>query len=334
MIHARYSAPADLFSLMDSTSNWRSGFVDPAYHKAWKRRFGWSSEDRTMAERYKQYRKRTYHDRAETDAEYRNKVDGLFATRSSYAAETDPLGAHFISAATIDEALATLNEIASPEDAAMLRGFYEHFRPKWRVLLKESEAFAARAQALDSDLSRAVVNAFLARVARFYNVDIDIVLNAYLVWWPPIERTRADNVAGAFLLHINPEKHADDAEWDEIIMHEAIHYISAAQEPAQKRTLTRTFQNGCSAKTSNRYHLLEEPLAIAWGQAAYSKYVREKQLDPADNWYRAPMAGIMGRLLWLNVDDLYEGDTTINDGIIDEAAKYCARIIQIRKTVH
>lgn len=332
-IRAGYHAPADLFSVMDQTTLWYEGFNDRAYREAWTERFGWSDDDQDMANRYKKYRKRTFNDRTQTDKAYRARRDGIFAALSSFSSMIDPLAEHFIASRTIPGALSTLETIASAEDAQMLRSFYAHFRPKWQLLLKESEAFVSQATTLNEDLTGDRVDAYLARMSGFYRIDADLEFNAFFVWWPPIDRTLADVSGQTIFLRLNPIKHADKGGWAEIVMHEAVHYISAHQPPEQKRALTEEFLEICPAKTENLYDLLEEPLAIAWGQAAFAKYGRGKPLDPSENWYRRPMPAVMGRLLWLNVGAIYKTDATITDGLIRDAAGYCAHLLDIGETV-
>lgn len=332
-IRAGYHPPADLFNLMDQTALWYEGFNDPAYRKAWTERFGWSDDDQAMADRYKDYRERAFNDPAQTDLPYSARPDGIFAARSSYSLKVDPLAEHFIASPTIPDALSTLETIASAEDAQMLRSFYDHFRPKRQILLKESEAFASQARTLNDELTGDRVDAYLARMSAFYRVDTDLEFNALFVWWPPIDRTLADATGQTFFMHSHPTKHAGKVGWAEIVMHEAVHYISAHQPPEQKRALSEEFLKICPAKTENLYDLLEEPLAIAWGQAAFAKYGRGKPLDPSENWYRRPMPAVMGRLLWLNVEAIYETDATITDGLMRDAAGYCASLLDIGETV-
>jgi hypothetical protein len=37
----------------------------------------------------------------------------------------------------------------------------------------------------------------------------------------------------------------------------------------------------------------------------------------------------MGQLLWDDVEQLYPTDATITDGIVQQAASYCARLLKI-----
>lgn len=120
-------------------------------------------------------------------------------------------------------------------------------------------------------------------------------------------------------------------------MHEAVHYVSAHQSPEQKRALSEAFLKTCPAKMDKHYDFLEEPMAIAWGQAAFAKYGRGKPLDPpldpSEEWYNRSMPELMGRLLWLHVDAIYGTGATITDGFISDAAKSCARLFDVGKTL-
>lgn len=330
-IDAGYSAPADLFSLMDNVSLWSpGGFSRPEYRNYWKTTYGWSDTDEQWASRYREYRERTYLDEGQSEPDPRTATDGLFAKLSSVSPKTDPLAEHFLAARSIDEAIANLFNAAEAEDAAMLAGFYEHFESKWQRLLRESAGFSDRAEALKSVLDSNETQAYLERVSGFYRVDIDREFKAYFVWWPPMERTAADISGRAFFIRSHPVRHAEDSGWESIVMHEVTHYVSAHQPKAQKRKLTDAFFEKCPASYEDGYYeLLEEPLAVAWGNAAYAKYGRNQPLSPNENWYWRPIPALMGRLLWPHVDALYESGATIEDGLLDVAADYCLRLADV-----
>jgi len=325
-IRIEYHAPSDLFQLMDGVTGW--DFNDSSYRTYWKKRFGWSLEDRRIAKRYKKYRDRTY------DKSDQKRRSHLFATRLSVSSKIDPLASHFTGATSISAALASLEKVASANDAAMLRGFYAHFQPKWRRLLRESEAFVRQARSLDRDLKKQRTNAYLDRLTRFYKVDKDLVFNVRFVWWPPIDRSSADISGQTLFLRRHPEHHKKDSGWLGVIMHEVAHHVSAHQSLNQKQTLSTAFLEVCSVKPKigNTLKILEEPLAVAWGQAAFVKYVRRQSPDPAQSWYNHPFVDVMGRLTWLHLDAIYETDKTITDGIILDTAIDCERLIESQAT--
>lgn len=326
-IEIEYHAPTDLFQLMDAATGWY--FNDPAYHTYWKQQFGWSAEDRRIAKRYKRYRHRTY------DKSDQKKRSHLFSSRLSVSSKIDPLANHFVNAATVGDALSSLEELGSAKDAAMLRSFYAHFRPSWQLLLKESSSFVQQARALDRDLKSLRLDTFLGRLANFYKVDKDLVFYVRFVWGPPIDRTRADIFGRTIFLHRHPVRHKDDTGWLGVIVHELAHHVSAHQSLSQKQGLSRDFLDICSVKTGlgNQLKVLEEPLAVAWGQAAFVKYGRKKRPDPANNWYSHPLIDVMGRLIWLHLDAIYKTDETITDGIILDVARDCKRLSRAQKTL-
>ncbi|MEM8771137.1 MAG: hypothetical protein AAGD92_05740 [Pseudomonadota bacterium] len=330
-VRAEYHAPTDLFALMDGVSGWL--FNDPAYHEYWEERFGWSREDQAIVNRYKRYRDRTFNDCAQNDNVYRARTDGIFGTRSSVSSDTDPLAEHFVASQSIEEALANLEQSATSEDAAMLRSFYNHFEPKWRQLLNESKSYnIARAETLHKQLNRDQLDAFLARMTQFYGVDDDLDFTARYVWWPPINRSIADITGRTFFLRNHPDNYPDQSHIAGDVIHEAVHYVSAFQPSAQKVALTEDFLEICPARVDGTvYDLLEEPMATAWGNAAFTKYALGQTLDPAKQWYRRALPDTMARLVWLHVDEIYETDDTINDGIIIEAAKHCAALLETSK---
>lgn len=328
-LHTEYHRPTDLFAIMDETALWYEGFNDTAYREYWTDRFGWTEEDQTMADRYRGYRERTFDNSDQGDRSQRLEVDGIFSTRSSVSENADPLFRHFGSAETIDAALSTFDEIAQPEDAQVLQEFYAHFRPGWELLLAESAAFKDQVGPLRADLRTPKVAAHLSRIASFYKDTETRAFRVRLVWWPPIDRTFAYIKGNSFLLYRHPERHAEETGRTEIVMHEVVHYISAHQPSAQKRELSAQFLEICPAEIRNLYHLLEEPLAVAWGQAAFTKYGRGLEPDPSENWYRPPMPDVLGRLLWPHIDEIYETEETITDGIVPIAATYCARLLEI-----
>jgi hypothetical protein len=138
-----------------------------------------------------------------------------------------------------------------------------------------------------------------------------------------------DPLASHFI-RSHPLRHAAEGGWSEIAVHEVIHYISAHQAPAQKRSLTARFLSECPAQIATGfYQLLEEPLAVALGNAAFANFVQGTPLEPEESWYWMPTPSVMGRLLWDDVERLYPTDATINDGIIDQAAAYCRQLLQI-----
>jgi len=328
-VRAQYHEPIDLFAIMDGVSGWL--FNDEVYQAYWRERFGWSDEDQAVVDRYKVYRDRVFDDRGQYDAAYRAANGGIFATRSSVSQDTDPFAEHFIAARSIEDALARLEDVVTPREAEMLRSFYRHFEPSWRVILEESRSFNLdRAARLDAALRHEGLDAHFDRIMGFFQVEGEYVFNARYVWWPPINRSLADITGRTFFLRNHPENYPDQSHAPGTVIHEAVHYISAHQPPAQKVALTQAFLSRCPiAVDHTAYMILEEPLAVAWGQAAYAKHIHGDPLDPAEQWYFRPLIDVMSRLLWPHIDRLYKTDATIADGVVELAGGHCADLLDI-----
>jgi hypothetical protein len=329
-LNSGYDEPADLFVLMDNVSWWSSGgFLDRPYRDYWESQYTVTAEDQAWFDRYAEYRRRTYSDPGQAFQDPREGPDGYFAKRSSMAPESDPLAHHMIGSGSIDAALETLPQAVGEADAQTLRGFYRHFEDQWRPILAESAAFAERATALNATLSGPEVQRYVDRLTGFFNVELDRDFGVYFVWWPPIDRTAAGITGSAFVIKSHPQRHANEDGWEGIAMHELVHFISAHQSSDQKRTLTDQFLEICPADSSaSLYDIIEEPLAVAWGNAAFGKFVMDSPLHPAESWYFRPLPATMGRLIWPLVDRIYKSDTRITDGFIPHAAMMCRRLLE------
>ena len=333
-ISVSYSAPADLYSMMDNVSSWLDGFTIPKYREEWTRRFGWSADDQNWANLYREYRQRTTAYNEQT-ADPLTSADGIFATRADTAAAGDPLATYFLSRPDIQTALANFRSFASPKDARMLRNFYAHFEPKWKVLLAESKPLVEKARKLQNRLGDSSSSAFLQRVGQFYHSPLNGKFKAFFTRSPPRNDTSAEPLAGSYLLlHSPPQEAGDDSYWDTIVMHELVHFISSRSPETQKRELTKRFLGRCKQlKGIKRLWLIEEPLAVAWGQAAYSAEVLHHPLDPHENWYAVPWVNVVARTISPTILEDYKSGAAINGGIVDQAADRCNDLVAIASTL-
>ncbi len=47
------------------------------------------------------------------------------------------------------------------------------------------------------------------------------------------------------------------------------------------------------------------------------------------DWYNDPITKVLWRLLWLEVDDIYNSESAIDKRFIQYAARNCARLLEI-----
>lgn len=320
-----YSETADLYQTMDNVALWWEGFNDPRYRAGWEARFGWSKEDQAWADRYREYRRRTFVDPSQ-ELDVYTSPHGLFASSFSSAQGADPLGDYLTSQPDIASALLHLDTIMSAQDAQMLRGFFGHFEPKWRALLDESTPLNAYATALREKMSDAAFNRFVERAARFYGASADGEFRVYFTQFPPGAGTTANIMSGNVLLLNSPlEVTFEQGGWDTIVGHEFAHYLSSQQPEAQKRQLSDRFLAICPLpEGANRGWMIEEPLAVTVGQVAYSQLVLGTPLDPRANWYFVPWIDITARTLAPSVVAAIENDMTlVQSSVVEEAAERC-----------
>lgn len=321
----RYSEAADLFSLMDNVTSWWEGFTDPVYREEWERRFGWSDADGAWARRYAEYRHRTFSDPSQGQ-DIATSPHGLFASGETNAQGSDPLAEHFMAQPDISTALSGLTRAVGKDDARMLRGFYAHFRPKWDKVLEESAPLAARAEELEAKIDMARLRPFIALVSRFYQTQTGGEFHIFFTRYPPGNSSMAEVTAGNTLLLRSPtEWTLEMGEWDMIVVHELVHYISSNQLAAHKRSLSDRFLARCPIpEGARRNWMIEEPLAVAIGQAAYSMMVLGKPLDRRSNWYAVPWVDLTARTMEASVTRALQSGAVLSDTtLVEEAADRC-----------
>lgn len=326
-----YSETANLFQITDNVALWLEGFNDPRYRAEWITRFGWSDADQAWADRYAEYRRRTFSDPSQ-DQDVATSAHGLFPARVSIAAGTDPLADYLLDQPDVETALADLEAIMSKADARMLRRFYRHFEQKWRVLLDESAPLTSMATQLSGEMDAKEVDPFIRTISRFYGSEARGEFRVFFTRFPKGDGYSANIMSGnALLLNSPTDWTLDQGDWETIVAHEFAHYLSAQQSDAQKRALSDRFLKICPIpQGANRLWMIEEPLAVAVGQAAFSQMVLGETLDPRQNWYYVEWIDLVARTLAPSVvTAIAEGKTLEQSMIIEEAAERCRDLTRV-----
>lgn len=320
-----YSESADLYQTMDNVALWWEGFNDPRYRQSWEARFGWSEGDQAWANRYAEYRRRSFVDPSQ-DLNVATSAHGLFASSISNAQGVDPLSDYFNAQPDVATALRNLETIMSAQDARIVRGFFRHFEPKWRAILAQSAPLEAYAAALRAKMNDAALSRYVDRIAQFYGANAHGEFRVYFTQLPPGVGTSANITSGNVLLLNSPlDVTFEQGEWDTIVAHEFAHYLSSQQPELRKRRLSDRFLAICTLPAGgNRGWLIEEPLAVAVGQAAYSELVLGRALDPRSNWYFEPWIDVTARTLWPSVMAAIRSGTSLEElTVVEEAAERC-----------
>lgn len=328
-IQAAYSETANIFDVMDNVSNWWPGFCEEEYQTYWNSKWPLTLKDKDLFEKYRSIRERHYKDPDQDEKDPLKNRNGLFATLGAITA--DPVAEAFYSADTLDGAFKALTAIVKPDELEFLRGFYSAFADRYKVLMAESAPFKEVAVHITSALKKPGIDAYFAKVARFFRVNTDIDYRVLYVWWPPINRTNASPIGTFLLMRYNPIKHLEDAKLDsDIVFHEVVHTISARQDLAQKQALTREFVATCDTKGKiKRMNLLEEPLAVAFGQALFLQQFDPSRYQYGTNWYAEKWTNMFAKLIYPTVKEEFDTGRTITDGLVQKAGKHCKEVLAV-----
>lgn len=328
-IQIAYSEAANVFDVMDNVSNWWPGFCEEEYQKYWDNKFPLTQKDRDLFEKYRSIRERYYNDPDQAEKDPLKNRNGIFATLGAITA--DPVAEAFYSADTLDGAFEKLATTVKPDELDFLRGFYSAFAGRYKILLDESKPFKEVAEQITKTLQKPGLNGYFEKVARFYRVTADLSYRVLYVWWPPIDRTNASPTGKFLLMRYHPVKHLQDAKIDsEIVFHEVVHTISARQDLAQKQALTKEFIATCDTQGKiKRMNVLEEPLAVAFGQSLFLQQFDPTRYNYGSNWYSEKWTNLFSKLIYPTVKEEFEAGRTITDGLVQKAGKHCKEVLTV-----
>jgi hypothetical protein len=308
-ISAKYREAANTFVIMDCVSGWwdKTFCQDDggAYQKYWTEHFGLTGEDQDLLKKYDSVRQRHYKGLGLPRDDFGPFKDGLFAKRTGIS--EDRLAPAFYSSDTLEQALEKLRTEVSQEDLGFLKSFYEHFKPKYQKLLRESEPFKKKAMELNRKLQNKKYAAFFSMISRYYSVSENMNYEVLYAWFPPLERDSASPTDKFLVFQQNPIKHIHSDDED-IVFHEIIHTLSARQPQKQKEEISKIFLEACPSLTekfvgTNRGRILEEPMAVAIGQIQFLKETSPSRLKWDSKLYNNPWINVFAKLIHPVVED-------------------------------
>lgn len=329
-ITVEYSKSADVFELLDNVSNWWPGFTSDEYPKFWKKNLKSNPKDEDFFKKYKSIRKKHYNDPDQKEQDPLKNRNGLFSNSGSLAA--DPYAEAFYSSNTLEESYIKLERILSREDLSFIKTFYQHFETRYQTIIQSDEReFAGSIEAVRKVFEQKGIKDYFNKVARFYNSKGNLTYRVLYTWWPATHRTSASPAGQYLIMRNNPIAHKNRND-SEIIAHEIIHTISTNQPLDQKRSLTESFLKTCPIQDKlNKLVILEEPLAVGFGQLLFSEKFKPNQFSLSEDLYNNPWINTFSRLLFLPLKTRFEKGETINQGIIEESAKLCFDLSQTAK---
>ncbi len=282
-----YSYSADAFYLMDQVSEAiPSFFLVEDYRKTWEDRYGISEKDVQYFQKYKKIREKYRNIPKPIPVEY---PKNLFA--STFA---DPIATAFYQSEKLNEAFSALD--ISKEDLIFIKEFYKFFHNKINKIIGNLSIKSRKQIQKSNDfLHQHFVLQYLEDIRSFYN-SVECNYTARIVWRPGENGLSARFYNGYILLQLSPEMlpmlDSDSKKFTElfwaymgVIIHEATHGFSSAQQEKEKLHLTSSFLEGSGPLEDvfgigyEKYTFLEEPLVQVVSQALFFKKYFPKIFD-------------------------------------------------------
>lgn len=331
-IEVAYREPADAFEVLDNVSEWWPGYTEPAYREAWADSVGILPADSAFFAQYAQLRSRYFDKSGQDNEDPRTSRSGLFTDRAVLAA--DPVAFAFYGSESMEEAYRRLGQVVEPDEVAFLRSFYVHFSARLARLTGGAErSVAASLERTGQTLDDPEVASYLDDIVRFFGVGDGTTFTALYVWWPDAERVAANPNGPYLLLRVRP--HPGEAlNGADVVVHEAVHVISALQPDAQKRSISDAILAACpdALELTRRLGVVEEPLATILGNLEFRRRFEPSRFKWGRRWYGEQWVDLSARLLYPVVMEALSTGQTVCGTFPANAAALCAVGVEALKT--
>ncbi len=333
-INVAYREAANVFTVMDQVSGWKEGFCKSTYKNYWKKKYPLSKEDQSYFGRYKNLRGKYFVNSESEITDATKATSGLFEAKE--ALTEDPLAKAFYSSETMEEAFDKLSALLTPEEIKFLQQFYQHFEKKYVPIVEESKKFISIAKKLSDTMKDQTLISYLKKVARFYQSEIGEKYTVLYVWLPLGKENYAFPSGDFLIIQCHSDTPVEKIPGPDIIVHEIIHTISARQSLEQKQMLTKIFlEKFKGAAKIEKLKILEEPLAVVWGQALYLKKFNRsiyKQKSYKMNWYNHSWVNVYAQLLIPLIEDAYNTGVVLNAELVNTMADMAQTLYLVNVT--
>jgi hypothetical protein len=329
-VEVAYRQPADAFEILDNVSDWWPGYTEPEYRKFWVDSVGVSGADSAYFAQYRVVRERYFDRSGQQSEDPRASKSGLFT--DSRALSADPLAHAFYSSETMEEAFVRLRAVVTEVDLEFLRSFIAHFAPRLEPLTSETRRrVAATLDRTREALSATAVAAYVDSVATFFGTTEDVTFTALYVWWPDADRVRASPNGRFLILRVNPHPNEAMSNAD-VVVHEAVHVLSALQPDIQKRSVTDAILEQCdqSLEHTRRLGVVEEPLATIFGNIEFRRRFEPNRFSWGRQWYGEPWVDVSAKLMYPVVMQAVAGGASLGSpAVARELAAQCRSLLSV-----
>lgn len=332
---AQYREAGNIFVIMDCVSGWWDKTFcqdDGAYQKEWSKRFGLTDEEKKLFSKYNDLRQRYYKGLGAPKDEIGPYADGIFAKKASIT--EDLIAPSFYGSTNLNEALEKLKKVINSEDLAFLAAFYEKFKPKYQMLLDESQPFKKKAGELNRKLARPEYVKFFSKISHYYSVSESLSYEVLFTWYPPLDKDFAVPIDKFLVLQKNPIKHID---WDDedVVFHEIVHTISVRQPQQQKEAISKVVLDACliDEKFPKRQKgkIMEEPMAVAVGQILFLKEFFPERLRWDSKLYNNYWISSFAKLIYPVIEDDFTRKEIFSTKTASKIGFLCNELLQTSK---
>ncbi len=312
--NVHYNQTAIVFELMDQLSLWNE-HLDPAYRKAWAKRFG--ALDPKALKRLKKYStiRRRYSPKIEERSLFSKGGYSLsFFSQAFYSSES------------VKKALKKLVGKITVEEGHFLSHFYRLEQSKIKELaLKEGLLFKGQLDFLKREWGRVKGEVFAKKFADFLNLEKERGGPFQILpLWRPLDQSGAPTleVRGHFiLLRYHPSLGA--SAWKgEAMLTQVIRQLMAFQSLDQKRKLTQVFEGQCPGRGSE----LKETLVTLWSQVIPAQKRHRKKFNLYQEWAERPFLDLSVKLMYPLLQEEIRSKGKITGRFIQEATHLCSQL--------
>jgi hypothetical protein len=216
------------------------------------------------------------------------------------------------------------------KELKFLESFYNHFLPKMKELLGESELFRAATKVSDKEFNKGKLKNVIRTVISFLNLKkIRGKMKIYYVWLPPGELPYVRYVGYNVLLGFNPVYTANFADHS-YLLEAVVKSLFAVMPESDKHTFSKQFLSVCTPPEKlKRLQCFQKPLVLALGSMMYEEKIEKKKFSISKQWSLSPWVSSYSKLLFQLVKERIKKKETIGGGFIRMAAKECSSLSQI-----
>ncbi len=283
LIVTQVSYLANLFHWVDNLAETANGRTQPAFYRAWFRRFGpLDVQDRELLAAFRKVRLREFKPRPATSD---TVGGGCLPSELDTSSRRQLLNAAAMQATSVEDLALRTQLFLLPEEVEAVSAALTHFADRFDFLWAEFDWLTAFQAEFDRFLAQPVTRQWVAAMARFTGTEEYSSLPTLFSFVAvPSEEygTHAEASERALLLEVRPSDTV--AAQVPVIFHELVHDFQRRVPPGERAALAAEYlREGYRGAMS--YALLREALPTTLGQGLAQLRLAPESYNPERPWY-------------------------------------------------